>query len=134
MYDIIIVGAGPAGMTGALYAKQAGKSILVLEKETSKTVKSVDIASNLSVSKPAVTKAMNELKELGYINKDLYGEISLTDEGRVLALKVYDKHKTINLFLQKLGVSEEIAEIDCCKLEHAISDETLQKLKEFLNK
>ncbi len=110
------------------------ETILVLEKESSKTVKSVDIASNLSVSKPAVTKAMNELKELGYINKDLYGEISLTNEGRDLALKVYDKHKTINLFLQKLGVSEEIAEIDCCKLEHAISDETLQKLKEFLNK
>lgn len=110
------------------------ETILVLEKESSKTVKSVDIASNLGVSKPAVTKAMNELKELGYINKDLYGEISLTDEGRTLALKVYDKHKTINLFLQKLGVSEETAEIDCCKFEHAISDETLQKLKEFLNK
>lgn len=110
------------------------ETILVLEKETNKTVKSVDIASNLNVSKPAVTKAMNELKELGYINKDLYGEISLTQIGREIALKIYDKHKTINTFLQKLGVSKEVAEIDCCKLEHAISDETLQKLKDFLNK
>ena len=51
------------------------ETILLLEKQTAKTVKSVDIASSLNVSKPAVTKAMNELKELGFINKDLYGEI-----------------------------------------------------------
>ncbi len=110
------------------------ETILLLEKQTAKTVKSVDIASSLNVSKPAVTKAMNELKELGFINKDLYGEISLTNEGRDMAEKVYDKHKTINTFLQRLGVSKETAEIDCCNLEHAISDETLQKLKEFLKK
>ena len=110
------------------------ETILMLEKEQGKTVKSVDIASNLNVSKPAVTKAMNELKELGLINKDLYGEISLTPLGRETAEKIYDKHITINTFLQKLGVSKEVADVDCCKLEHAISDETLQKLKEFLNK
>jgi len=110
------------------------ETILMLEKEQGKTVKSVDIASNLNVSKPAVTKAMNELKELGLINKDLYGEISLTPLGRETAEKIYDKHITINTFLQKLGVSKEVADVDCCKLEHAISDETLKKLKEFLNK
>ncbi|MBQ9730561.1 MAG: metal-dependent transcriptional regulator [Bacilli bacterium] len=110
------------------------ETILLIEKETAKTVKSVDIASSLNVSKPAVTKAMNELKELGFIHKDLYGEISLTDEGRSIAEKIYDKHKTINTFLQRLGVSKETAEVDCCNLEHAISDETLQKLKEFLEK
>lgn len=110
------------------------ETILLIEKETGKTVKSVDIASSLNVSKPAVTKAMNELKELGFINKDLYGEISLTNEGKDMAEKVYDKHLTINTFLQRLGVSKETAEIDCCNLEHAISDETLQKLKEFLEK
>lgn len=110
------------------------ETILLIEKETGKTVKSVDIASSLNVSKPAVTKAMNELKELGFINKDLYGEISLTNEGKDMAEKVYDKHLTINTFLQRLGVSKETAEVDCCNLEHAISDETLQKLKEFLEK
>ena len=108
------------------------ETILLIEKETGKTVKSVDIASSLNVSKPAVTKAMNELKELGFINKDLYGEISLTNEGKDMAEKVYDKPLTINTFLQRLGVSKETAEVDCCNLEHAISDETLQKLKEFL--
>ena len=110
------------------------ETILLIEKETGKTVKSVDIASSLNVSKPAVTKAMNELKELGFINKDLYGEISLTNEGKDMAERVYDKHLTINTFLQRLGVSKETAEVDCCNLEHAISDETLQKLKEFLEK
>ena len=82
----------------------------------------------------AVTKATNELKDFGLINKDLYGEITLTEVGKNLAEKIYDKHMTIYSFLQKLGVSEETAEDDCCKLEHAISEETLQKLKEFLNK
>lgn len=110
------------------------ETILMLEKSNGNSVKSVDIAMNLSVSKPAVTKAMNELKELGLINKDLYGEISLTELGREYANKIYDKHLTINTFLQKLGVSKETADVDCCKLEHAISDETLQKLKEFLEK
>ena len=108
------------------------ETILILQEKSGGSVKSIDIATHLNVSKPAVTKATNELKDFGFINKDLYGEITLTEVGHNLAEKIYDKHKTIYSFLQKLGVSEETAEEDCCKLEHAISEETLQKLKEFL--
>ena len=108
------------------------ETILILQQKSGGSVKSIDIANHLNVSKPAVTKATNELKDFGLINKDLYGEITLTEVGKNLAEKIYDKHMTIYSFLQKLGVSEETAEEDCCKLEHAISEETLQKLKEFL--
>ena len=108
------------------------ETILILQQKSGGSVKSIDIATHLNVSKPAVTKATNELKDFGLINKDLYGEITLTEVGKNLAEKIYDKHKTIYSFLQKLGVSEETAEEDCCKLEHAISEETLEKLKEFL--
>ena len=110
------------------------ETILILQNENENGVKSVDIATHLNVSKPAVTKATNELKEYGFINKDLYGQITLTSVGKAIAEKIYDKHKTIYSFLKKLGVSDEIADEDCCKLEHAISEETFQKLKEFLTK
>ena len=110
------------------------ETILILQQKSGGSVKSIDIATHLNVSKPAVTKATNELKDFCFVNKDLYGEITLTEVGKNLAEKIYDKHMTIYSFLQKLGVSETTAEEDCCKLEHAISEETLQKLKEFLNK
>lgn len=110
------------------------ETILLLEKETNGNVKSIEIAKHLQVSKPAVNKATNELKELGLINKGYYGEISLTEEGRLAANNVYNKHKTIYDFLLKLGVSDEIAEIDCCKIEHILSEETLTKINEFLKK
>ena len=71
------------------------ETILVLEKESSKTVKSVDIASRLGVSKPAVNKAMNELNTLNLIEKSNYSNIILTEEGRNLAKKIYDKHTLI---------------------------------------
>ena len=110
------------------------ETILILQNQSENGVKSVDIATHLNVSKPAVTKATNELKEYGFINKDLYGQITLTNVGKSIAEKIYDKHKTIYSFLKKLGVSDETADEDCCKLEHAISEETFQKLKDFLNK
>lgn len=109
------------------------EAILILE-EQNKKIKSVDIASMLNVSRPAVNKATNELRENGYITKEDYSSIVLTDEGRQAASHIYEKHRLIKSFLQKLGVSEENSEIDCCKIEHIISEETFKAVKEFVNK
>lgn len=110
------------------------EAILCLEKDGCSSVKSIDIANHLSVSKPAVSKATNELKEMGLIEKNHYGAISLTNKGRVAAKRVYEKHKIIFTFLKNIGISEENAEIDCCKIEHIISNETLEKMDDFNKK
>ncbi len=109
------------------------EAILILEK-ANKRVRSVKIAQMLNVSKPGVNQAMNLLKEHELIDKPAYGEIILTEKGRKIANEVYKKHLLIKEFLIKLGVSEEIAEIDSCKIEHVLSDETLKKITLYLNK
>ena len=109
------------------------EAILILEEHGSK-IKSVDIASMLNVSRPAVNKATNELREYGYITKEDYSSIVLTDAGRQAAAHIYEKHRLIRSFLIKLGVSEENSEIDCCKIEHIISEETFSAFKNYVNK
>ena len=109
------------------------EAILIL-KEKYGIVRSVDIAKLLNVSKPGVNKAMNILKENGLIEKETYGDVILTPKGLEIASKIYKKHTTIKDFLIKLGVSEEVSDIDCCKIEHVISDETFTAIKKFLNK
>lgn len=106
------------------------EAILILEKNAIK-VQSVEIARLLSVSKPAVHKAMDELIELKLIKKEKYGDVTLTDLGREIAIKIYDKHNEIKTFLLKLGVDEKTADLDCCKIEHVVSDITIEKIKEF---
>ena len=107
------------------------EALILLEKQNKK-IKSVDIASMLNISKPSVTKAMNNLKELGLIEKTTYSSITLTNEGRKVAAEILDRHKTIKDFLLKLGVSQETADDDCCKIEHVISNETLECIKNFI--
>lgn len=107
------------------------EAILVISKLKG-IVKSIDVAKELKVSKPAVHKAMDELCELGYVIKEHYGDISLTEKGLEIANKIYDKHTSIKQFLINLGVDEETAENDCCKIEHVISDITLEKIKHSL--
>ena len=97
-------------------------------------VRSIDIAKQLRVSKPGVNKAMNVLKESGLIDKDYYGDIFLTEKGEEIAKKIYKKHTTIKDFLLKLGVNEDIAEIDCCKIEHVISETTFKAIQNHLKK
>ena len=109
------------------------EAIYIIEEEKGE-IKSVDIASKLGVSKPAVNKAMNELNNLNLIEKSNYSNIVLTDEGRKLAKKIYDKHILIYDFLLSIGVSKQNAEIDCCKIEHVISAETAECMKKHLNK
>lgn len=120
-------------MSLTMSAEDYLETILLLEG-SAKKVKSVQIASAMAVSKPAVNKAMNELKEKGLIVKDDYTGIALTDEGRALAKQVYAKHTVIRSFLIKIGVSEATATIDCCKMEHIVSEETITRLAEFCKK
>ena len=107
------------------------EAIYVFELEGENNIPSLMVAKTLNVSKAAVAKAMNRLHDEGYILKELYGQISLTEKGREIGRLVYDKHKTIKEFLIKIGVSEKNAEIDCCKIEHIVCSETLSKIKEF---
>ena len=107
------------------------EAILIIKLKRGK-VRSVDISNHLNVSKPGVNKAMNILKENGLIEKDHYGDIELTQKGEEIAKKIYKKHTTIKEFLLKLGVDEETSEIDCCKIEHVISEKTFIAIKNYL--
>lgn len=108
------------------------ETLLILE-ETGK-IRCVDVASRMHVSKPSVNKAMNVLKEKGYVLQESYGSIHLTDEGRKLAKIVYQRHKGITEFLHDvLGVSQSTAEEDACHIEHQISDETFQRMMDYMN-
>ena len=104
------------------------EAILIL-KEKLGNVRSIDIVNKLKVSKPSVSVAMKKLRENGYINMDTDGHIFLTDEGRKIAEKIYERHQFINQWLKDLGVSDEIASIDACKIEHVLSEETFSALK-----
>ena len=95
-------------------------------------VRSVDISKHLNVSKPGVNKAMNVLKDSGLIDKDYYGDVYLTQKGEEIAKSIYEKHTTIKNFLLQLGVDEETADVDCCKIEHVISDATFYAIKKYL--
>ncbi|MCI8911570.1 MAG: metal-dependent transcriptional regulator [Clostridia bacterium] len=110
------------------------EAILFIEEEKG-IVKSVDIATYLGVSKPSVNKALTILQEMGYVSKPNYSQVTITQEGRKKAKAVAQKHSALTrLLTDVLGVSEEVAEKDACKIEHDISEETTQKLIAFLQK
>lgn len=109
------------------------EAILVIGKRKG-YVRSIDIANELSVTKPSVSVAMKSFKNEGYILVNDAGDITLTDKGKEIAEKVYERHNVIANALLLLGVSEENAYADSCKIEHVISDESFCKLKEFISK
>lgn len=109
------------------------EAILMLKNEKG-SVRSIDIAHALSFTKPSVSIAMKSLREKGYITVDPQGLISLTDSGLEIALKVYERHEILTKFLTHIGVDEETAMADSCKIEHDLSEITFLKLKEFLTK
>ena len=110
------------------------ESILVLSKQ-GEGVRSVDIASMLGVSKPSVSHAMKLLREDGYIAMDRYGTVTLLEKGAEIANRIYERHTVLSEMLIKLGVPEEIAKADACKVEHDLSVESFQKIKEcYLSK
>lgn len=95
-------------------------------------VRSIDIAEYMSYSKPSVSRAVGLLKQGGYILVDSDGFITLTESGFAVALKIFERHTVITQLLTRLGVSEQIAAEDACKIEHVISDETFEALKKYL--
>ena len=109
------------------------ETILML-KNKNVYVRSIDIAHALSFTKPSVSVAMKALREEGYIIMDDDTGINLTDKGLEVASKVYKKHKVIASALIALGVDEETAYKDSCKIEHDISDISFNKIKEYLQK
>lgn len=107
------------------------ETILLLHEKTG-FVRSVDIACELNYSKPSISRAVNILKESGYITVEAGGQILLTEEGRKKAESIYERHVSITHFLEDvLNVSHENAEHDACKIEHIISEESYEKLKRF---
>lgn len=95
-------------------------------------VRSIDVAKQMNVSKPSVNKAMNVLKEKGFIEQEAYGDIRLTCAGKEMADMIFNRHTTIRSFLEEiLCVSKENAEKDACKIEHIISEETFDKIANY---
>jgi len=97
-------------------------------------VRSIDVAEHMGYSKPSISRAMGLLKQGGYVVADEDGFLKLTDSGLKAAQKVFERHTTVSRFLISLGVAEETAVEDACKIEHVISDESLAAIKAYLEK
>ena len=93
-------------------------------------VRSIDIVRDMDYSKPSVSVAMKRLRESGYIEMDVDGYITLLPAGEAIAARIYERHQLLTRFLVQLGVSPENAAADACKIEHDISDESYEKIKE----
>lgn len=104
------------------------ETILILSKKSTH-VRSIDVCEYMGFSKPSVSRAVGLLKSGGYIQVDKDGYITLTESGRDMAQKIYDRHRVLTDFLISLGVDEETASADACKIEHHISDESFEAIK-----
>ena len=99
---------------------------------TNTTVRSVDVAEALSYSRPSVSRAVGLLKNDGYLVVDQDGFLTLTQTGKALAEKIYERHTVLAAALIALGVDPETAAEDACKIEHVISDKTFDAIKEHM--
>lgn len=104
------------------------EAILIL-RERRGAVRSIDVVHQLGLTKPSVSVAMKRFRENGYIDTDADGFITLLPPGEEIAQRIYSRHKLLTRFLMALGVSEEVAAADACKMEHDLSDETFEKIK-----
>ncbi len=109
------------------------ETILVLSKKLP-FVRSIDICDKMGYSKPSVSRAVGLLRSGGFILVDEAGHITLTGEGESIARKILDRHTLLTEMLVGLGVPKEVAARDACKMEHAISDESFEAIKRFVNK
>lgn len=107
--------------------------IFMLTKNN-QTVRSIDIANDMGITKQSVHRAIKNFKEDGYILVDQNGFITLTEKGLKIAMEMYDRHLTISQFFISLGVPEAIAIKDACKIEHDMSEETFLIIKRIVNK
>ena len=109
------------------------ETIYILTEENA-NVRSIDVCEHMGFSKPSVSRAIGLLKNGGYVEVDSDGYLSLTDHGREVAIKVYDRHRLLTDFLIGLGVDKDVAATDACKIEHHISDESFEALKRHICK
>ena len=109
------------------------ESIYVLTKNNS-SVRSIDVCEYMGFSKPSVSRAVGLLKKGGFVVTDKDGFLSLTKEGIAVAEKIYERHTVITELLVRLGVDKETASEDACKIEHDISDISLEAIKKFIEK
>lgn len=107
--------------------------ILVLKKKNGKVI-SIDIANSMNYSKPSISRAMKILRENEYITFEENGEINLTEKGLNIAQKIYERHVLLTNYFMALGVKEETARNDACKVEHDLSEETFNAIKAHVEK
>ena len=104
------------------------ETILILSRQQS-VVRSIDVAEHMGFSKPSISRAMSKLKDGGFLSIADDGHITLTERGAALATKIYERHTVLTSLLVALGVDEETAAADACKMEHDLSDETFATIK-----
>lgn len=104
------------------------EAILMITQEKG-YCRSIDVANLLNFSKPSVSVAMKNLRENGYITVEEEGHLVLTNEGKAIAEKVFERHRFLTEWLRFLGVPAEIAAEDACRMEHVISEETFEAMK-----
>ena len=111
------------------------EAIVMLGGTTEQSVRSVDIAKQMEVSKASVNKAIGLLKEKGLAEQPYYGDVTLTERGYEYGCAVYKRHRYLTAFLSKgLGIAEDVAEEEACLMEHAISDDSFEKWVAYIEK
>lgn len=108
------------------------ETILVLSK-TMSAVRSVDVGEYMSFSKPSVSRAIGLLRQGGLVKVDANGHLTLTDEGRRVAERTYERHRLLKEYFVRLGVDPDVADSDACKIEHHISDETMAAIRRHMD-
>lgn len=109
------------------------EAILIISEKNNNMVRITALAEFMGITKPSATEAVKSLVELGFLNHEKYGPVELTKEGRKRAVEVRRKHQLLKKFLvEVLGVPKEIAEEDACLMEHAVSEDTINRLLIFL--
>jgi DtxR family Mn-dependent transcriptional regulator len=109
------------------------ETILILQKRNGE-VRSIDIANELDFTRPSVSNAMKQFRQNGYITMDNKGYITLTERGMKIAISMYERHIILSKFLIALGIEEDMAKEDACRIEHVISQTTFNKIKEHYEK
>ena len=107
------------------------EAIFILKKRKG-YVRSIDIATELGYSKPSVSRAMKLLRENSYVTVEADGTIHLTPAGEGIAEQMYERHRFLSRFLMDLGLDEQTAKEDACRIEHVISEDTFERLKEYI--
>lgn len=107
------------------------ENILLLSRKKP-DVRSIDIVNTTGYSKPSISRAVGVLKKDGMITVDESGYIRLTEKGEAHAVKIYERHKLLTDFFERMGVAPDTAQTDACRIEHVISDETVDRIRQFM--